>query len=293
MTFATGLFGLGAALCLLAQAAPQEAAPTVATAATAAASVRAAPLVLGESLSIDSKVLNETRRINVWLPPDYRTEPSRKWPVLYMPDGGLDEDFMHVAGLVQILGSNGQMRPFMLVGIENTERRRDLTGPSSNEEDKKVAPRIGGSAQFRRFLREELFPAIEHRYRTTPERAIIGESVAGLFVIETLTLAPEMFDSYFALDPSLWWNDAKLLPTLADKLAKLPRLDKNLYFVSSDAKGMAQDTQKLADVLRKAATPGLNWQYVPMPQETHASIFHPAALNGLRSMLKPVAAKQP
>ncbi len=46
--------------------------------------------------------------------------------VLYMPDGGMDEDFLHVAGLVQVSTGNGTMRPFLLVGIENTERRRNL-----------------------------------------------------------------------------------------------------------------------------------------------------------------------
>ncbi len=59
-------------------------------------------------------------------------------PVLYMLDGGVDEDFLHVAGLVQVLVSNGGMRPFMLVrGFRNTARRRDMTGPTSNAEDMK------------------------------------------------------------------------------------------------------------------------------------------------------------
>jgi len=55
-----------------------------------------------------------------------------------MPDGGVDEDFIHVAGLVQVLVGNGTIRPFLLVGVENTERRRDLTGPTK-------MPRIGRS----------------------------------------------------------------------------------------------------------------------------------------------------
>ena len=79
-------------------------------------------------------------------------------PVLHMPGGGIDEDFLHVAGLVQVLTGNGTMRPFILVGIENTQRRRDLTGPNTSAEDRKVAPRVGGSAVFRQFIREELMP---------------------------------------------------------------------------------------------------------------------------------------
>ncbi|MBL2545244.1 alpha/beta hydrolase, partial [Klebsiella pneumoniae] len=96
---------------------------------------------------------------------------------------------------------NGSMRPFLLVGIENTERRRDMTGPSNDPQDRKIAPRIGGSAAYRAFLREELMPQVRQRYPTTDERALIGESLAGLFVVETLLQEPTLFNSYIALDP--------------------------------------------------------------------------------------------
>src|SRR5690606_29202077 len=130
-----------------------------------------------------SAVLGETRRINVYAP--VPATPEAPLPVLYMPDGGIDEDFLHVAGLVQVSTMNGTMRPFLLVGIANTQRRRDLTGPTENEEDRQIAPVVGGSAAFRRFIRDELIPAIDARYATTGERAIVGESLAGLFVVET------------------------------------------------------------------------------------------------------------
>src|ERR1044071_7125394 len=100
----------------------------------------------GETFTINSRILNETRRINVYFPPGYQESAGTRLPVLYMPDGGMAEDFLHVAGLVQVSVGNGTMRPFILVGIENTQRRRDLTGPTQNEEDKKIAPRVGGSA---------------------------------------------------------------------------------------------------------------------------------------------------
>ena len=91
----------------------------------------AQPLAIGETFTLESKVLGETRRINVYLPPGY-AKSDTKLPVLYMPDGGLAEDFVHIAGLVQVSVGNETMRPFILVGIENTERRRDMTGPTDN-----------------------------------------------------------------------------------------------------------------------------------------------------------------
>src|SRR5690606_10099855 len=145
------------------------------------------------------------RRINVYRPPAWGEPDGAPRPVLYMPDGGIAEDFLHIAGLLQVSVGNGTMRPFMLVGIENTERRRDMTGPTEVAEDRKIAPRVGASAAFRQFIRDELIPAIDARYPTTRERAIVGESLAGLFVVETLLTEPAMFDTYIAIDPSLWW----------------------------------------------------------------------------------------
>ncbi len=89
-------------------------------------------MVIGETFTINSKILSETRRINVYVPPGYKESPEARLPVLYMPDGGIAEDFLHVAGLVQVSAGNGTMRPFLLVGIENTERRRDMTGLTEN-----------------------------------------------------------------------------------------------------------------------------------------------------------------
>src|SRR3954471_7662343 len=139
-----------------------------------------------------------------------------------MPDGGMAEDFLHVAGLVEASVGHGTMRPVVLVGIENTERRRDTTGPTENAKDKTIAPHVGGSAAFRKFIREELMPQVRSRYRTTAETAIVGESLAGLFVVETFLLEPDLFDTYIAFDPSLWWNDHKMLDGAAERLRARP-----------------------------------------------------------------------
>ena len=101
------------------------------------------PLVIGDTFTIQSTELDEVRRINVYAPPAYTESSTLRLPVLYMPDGGMKEDFLHIAGLLQISVTNGTARPLLLVGIENTERRRDMTGPTTNDEDRKIAPRVG------------------------------------------------------------------------------------------------------------------------------------------------------
>jgi len=247
----------------------------------------AAPLVIGETFTIDSKILGETRRINVYLPPGYAESPQVRLPVLYVPDGGMAEDFLHVAGLVQVLVGNGTMRPFLLVGIENTQRRRDLTGPTENADDKKIAPQVGGSGAFWAFLRRELIPQVKTRYRTTQEAAIVGESLAGLFVVETFLLEPDLFDTYIAFDPSLWWNHHKLVDDGATRLHAMSKQEKTLYFASSNEKGITEPAERFAQVLAKNAPPGLRWHYEKMPEEKHSTIYHPAALKAFRAVLKP------
>ena len=247
----------------------------------------AQPLAIGETFTLESKVLAETRRINVYLPPGY-AKSDTKLPVLYMPDGGLAEDFLHVAGLVQVSVGNETMRPFILVGIENTERRRDMTGPTDNAKDKTIAPRVGGASQFRKFIRDELMPEVNKRYRTTDESAIVGESLAGLFVVETFFLEPDLFDIYIAIDPSLWWNDHKLVDGAATSLYARPRLAKSLFLASSsEFIGDVDQTKTLAEILKADAPPGMKWHYEAMPQEKHATIYHPAALKAFRLMLAP------
>ncbi|HEX7182994.1 MAG TPA: alpha/beta hydrolase-fold protein [Thermoanaerobaculia bacterium] len=245
------------------------------------------PLVIGETFTIDSRILGETRRINVYLPPAYAESPDTRLPVLYMPDGGIAEDFLHVAGLVQVSVGNGTMRPFLLVGIENTQRRRDSTGPTENADDKKIAPRVGGAEAFRAFIRQELMPQVKARYRTTKETAIVGESLAGLFVVETFLLEPDLFDTYIAFDPSLWWNNQGLVNGAAEHLRKRPKLEKMLYFASSDEKELAEITRRFADILAKNAPPSLRWHYEAMPDEKHSTIYHPAALKAFRAVFKP------
>lgn len=247
------------------------------------------PLVIGETFTLDSKALGEIRRINVYLPPAYTADPSVRLPVLYMPDGGMAEDFLHVAGLVQVSIGNDTMRPFILVGIENTQRRRDMTGPTEIEKDKQIAPKVGGSAVFRRFLREELMPQIKQRYRTTQETAIVGESLAGLFAVETFFLEPDLFDTYLAFDPSLWWNHQALVESASAKLKGWSAGEKILYVACSGEPSLMPIAQHLADIFAKDAPPQVHWHYEPMPTETHATIYHPAALQAFRSVFKPSA----
>jgi predicted alpha/beta superfamily hydrolase len=230
------------------------------------------PIPEHETLTITSKHVGEDRIINVWTPADYASQTD-SLPVMYMADGGITEDFPHIANTLEKLVGEGKIKPLILVGIENTQRRRDLTGPTEVASDKEIAPVVGGSAKFRAFIKEELIPEINHRYRTTSEKSLIGESASGLFVMETLLLEPELFDNYIAFDPSLWWNNHYLVRTSTEHLSHLPDSPKRLWFAGSDTEGIAEHTKKLAEILKITATPTLTWTYSDEPTEKHNTIF--------------------
>ena len=235
-----------------------------------------------DTLTIVSRALGEKRLINVHVPAAYRASTNARFPVLYMPDGGVDEDFPHVVKTVDSLVALHAIQPVIVVGIPNTERRRDLTGPTRFAADSAIAKRVGGSAAFRAFIRDELIPVIQSRYRTTDDRGIVGESLAGLFVVETLLLEPTLFTRYIALDPSVQWNGGALVdsaPSLLRKFDSSPRV----FFLSngSDATEIAAGAAKLAGFLRASAPRGLDWLYHPRPDLKHATIYRgegPAAL---------------
>lgn len=229
------------------------------------------PIPAHDEFTIVSKQVGETRNINVWTPPEYKTG-NDSLPVMYMADGGIkDEDFPHVANTIAALIKSKKIAPIILVGIANTQRRRDLTGPTEVEKDKEIAPVVGGAKKFRAFIKEELFPEINKRYRTTSQKSIIGESLSGLFVVETFLLTPEMFDNYIAFDPSLWWNDQNLIKTTAQHLAEFPHDEKRIWFAGSA--DMDETVEKFANVLKAENLPNIKWKYSPELKEKHNSIF--------------------
>lgn len=229
------------------------------------------PVPICDSLKINSKILGEVRTINIWTPPEY-SQNKDSLLVMYMPDGGINEDFPHIANTLALLIKNKSIPPVILVGIANTQRRRDLSGPTEVESDKKIAPIIGGAQTFRSFIKEELFSEINKRYRTTNEKGIIGESLAGLFILETLLLEPEMFNYYIAMDPSLWWNNHYLVRNAKEQLAKMPT-SKQLWFAGSKTKDISQHTNELAKILAAENPKNLTWKYCDEPKEKHHTIY--------------------
>lgn len=183
-------------------------------------------ILVGKIESIYSKVLNENRKI--WIYSPIHTAPhgdsDKRYPVLYLFDG--EAHFYSTVGIIQQLSQangNGVLPEMIVVGIENTNRFRDLIPafPAADE--------IENASPFVKFLSSELMPYIEERYPTAPYKVVVGHSLGGLTAIDLLTNYPKLFNACIAIDPSLWFNNEKYLNQYLSKLKKQPLDNKKLF----------------------------------------------------------------
>ncbi|WKD50310.1 alpha/beta hydrolase [Microbulbifer spongiae] len=178
-----------------------------------AGEVERSPLSIGEALRFPSKILGEERTLNIYLPPGYHKDQSKRYPVIYLLDGSMEEGFLHIAGLVQF-GSFSWIHMLpesILVGVGNVDRKRDFTYASNALKDQKEFPSSGGSSKFIASLMKEMQPLIQRNYRVSGETTLIGQSLGGLLATEILVKHTNLFDHYIIVSPSLWWDGESLL----------------------------------------------------------------------------------
>jgi len=172
-------------------------------------------LTIGRIDSVYSGILQEERQIWVHLPPSAGLDKKKKYPVVYLLDG--EKNFASVVGMIDFLSSvwgNNVCPEMIVVGIPNTNRRRDLTPTKVTGGlwiDSAMAANSGGGEAFMAFIEKELIPHIDSLYPPMQYRMLIGHSIGGLTVINTLIHHTKLFRSYIAIDPSMWWDQQKLL----------------------------------------------------------------------------------
>ena len=240
------------------------------------------PIVIGTTLTIDSEVLESSRNVAVYLPFGYE-QREENWPVVYLVDGGVEQDFIPVAGFAALATLSGQYEEFILVGIETVDRRHELTTPSTVAFDVENLPTNGGADEFRTYIREEVQPLIDDTYRTSGENAILGESLAGFFIVDTFLRAPSSFDHYIAVSPSVWWEERALTLSAAGYLAaeEFPA-NRSIYLTAADEEDILDGLEPLVQALEDHGREDLRWRFDPMPEEHHHTIYHPATLKALR-----------
>ena len=238
------------------------------------------PLTIGEIGTIKSKILNEERTLNIYLPQKF--DKTKSYPIVYLLDGSMNEDFIHVTGLVQFFNQMYSMPETIVVGIANIDRKRDFTFHTDLKDLQKDYPTTGHSDKFINFLDKELKPYIESNFKTT-DNYLFGQSLGGLLATEILLKKPELFNNYFIISPSLWWDDESLLKQAPQLLFKIKDIKKFIYI--SVGKGehpvMVKDAEDLFDVLKKSNKKNWTIEYKMMETDNHATILHRSLYEGL------------
>jgi uncharacterized protein len=224
---------------------------------------------------IQSTELAESRTLNIYLPEGYNKDSATLYPVVYLLDGSANEDYPHIAGLVQFLNMSDLMPKTIVVGIANVDRKRDFTFPTTIAADLKDYPTTGKSKKFMAFIEKELQPYIEKKYKVNTSKTIIGQSLGGLLATEILAKKPHLFDNYLIVSPSLWWDKGSLLLKLPDYLKTTPCQNKKIYLaIGNEHPVMVKDAKALAECLEKNIPTNSKLLYKYFAEENHATILH-------------------
>jgi enterochelin esterase-like enzyme len=167
-----------------------------------------------------SRILRNTRRLRVWLPPGYEDSVDRRYPVFYLNDGqnlfeastafaGVD---WHVADAAARLIAGGKIPPLIIVGIDNTGRNRMREYIPYRSLDPRVLWPLG--RRYPEFLLKEVMPLVESEYQvaTGPDNTGLGgSSLGGLITLYTLMVEAGVFGMVLVESPSLFVAKRRIL----------------------------------------------------------------------------------
>jgi predicted alpha/beta superfamily hydrolase len=237
-------------------------------------------VTIAERYSIQSQALNETRTYLVHKPVGYDFTDER-YPVIVLLDG--EANIQHVSATADFLANNGRAMKMLVVGIENTDRQRDLTPPITNTRTSdRPEGKVGGAERFLSFIAEELLPSIDRTYRTRPTRILIGHSFGGLFASYALLKRPELFKAYISVSPSLWWDNQALADEALNFAANHKDVQAAVYVtMGSEGGSTLGGTQKFVGALTSAGN-GVEAVFTRWPEESHGSVVMRSVYEGLK-----------
>lgn len=226
--------------------------------------------IVGKTVLLKSKILNQDREIQIYLPEEYDTS-KEKCPVIYVFDS--QKYFLNAVVYQQNLRFVDETPGFIVVGIKTKDNERSKLYNSE-------------SSEFSKYLEKELLPYIDNTYRTLPsERVFFGWQRAAAFGVEVLASKPNLFKGYFIASPT--FLSAKRVSDVGKLLDKKTSLDNYLYFTLGTVEAWSLDnTNSLAELLKKKASNKLKWKYDLFANENHYSTTIITMNKGLKAFFK-------
>jgi predicted alpha/beta superfamily hydrolase len=226
--------------------------------------------------TIKSQAVGEDRTILVKVPANYERSQTR-YPVIYMLDAHPPQNAM-MAGIVEQQTWGDVMSDAIIVGIQNTNRTRDMTPTPGERADG------GGAEKFLRFIETEVVPYVDKNYRTQPYRTIAGHSLGGMFVIYALLERPDVFNGYIAASPHMQWDNNYLVKRVEESLKRRPEWNKTLFVGLGDEPAYMESYNALQQLLKQSKPKNLEYEFRLFKEENHGSVVLPAYYAGLRKI---------
>lgn len=227
-----------------------------------------------QQYTIKSLAVGEDRTILVRVPGNYERSQNR-YPVIYMLDAHPPQNAM-MAGMVEQQVWGDVMSDAIIVGIQNTNRMRDMT-PTPGDR-----PGAGGADKFLSFIETEVVPFVEKNYRTEPYRIIAGHSLAGLFVVYAMLERPDTFNVYIAASPYLHWDNNYLIKRAEESFKKRSEWNKTLFIALGEEPPYMDAYNALQQLLKRTKPKNLDYEFRLFSAENHGSVVLPAYYAGLR-----------
>lgn len=262
------------------------------------ARVEGAPYVLAgtQVWTVPDPVSGRRYEVFVSLPASYDARPERRYPVLYVTDA--DYAFPIIRQMARRLNLDEPViEDFILVGLSYavgeggmTSRTRDYTPVAIND-------RTGGGAAYQAYLKSEVLPFIEDRFRADPaRRVLLGHSYGGLLGAQILFSEPTLFDGYILGSPSLWFGNHAMMRTEAEYAESHEDLPARVYMYIGEYEvpggerrnnryDMVGDNARFEARLASRAYPGLTLTNEVLNDEDHLSVAPRGFTKGLIAML--------
>ncbi len=171
-----------------------------------------------------STYTEQMRRCHVYLPHEYFTNPTKKFPVLYLQHGMGENEYGwaeqgHTAQIMDNLIAEGKAVPCIIVMDNGLNTRRPgeqggFGGPRPQGAPGQGGPRRGGfggfSEGFKNVLFNDIIPMVEKNYRVIADaqhRAYAGLSMGGMQAREITLANPEKFAYVGSFSSGAWSVD--------------------------------------------------------------------------------------
>lgn len=252
--------------------------------------------VLGSQVwTVPDPVSGRDYQVFVQLPPSYGQAPNRRYPTLYVTDADYAFPIIRQIGR-RINLDDPRAEEFILVGLSyaigedgSVSRTRDYTATAVRGG--------GGGPAYQTYLKTQVLPFIEDRFRADPaRRVLLGHSYGGLLSAQILFTEPELFSGYILGSPSLWHGNSAIFAAEAAYARSHTDLPARVYMyigqheTPGSGRGntrydMVGDNARFERLLKSRNYPGLTIRNETLSDEDHLTVAPRGFTHGLLELL--------